>query len=498
MINNANDLKGRILGTCMLQELIGQGGMSAVYRAQQLHPSRQVAVKILIPKVPIGSKLHQQFLLRFQHEADIIAKLDHINIIPIYEYAEQDGDAYLVMPLLTGGSLHNLLARYGSLSLQQTMNYIRQAASALDYAHYHGVIHRDLKPGNFLLHADGRLMLADFGIAHIVRESTGTIYPTLTSPDLLIGTPDYMSPEMVEGKHIDARSDIYELGIVLFQMLSGDVPFKDSNPYAVLIKRLHQPVPLLHTIKASIPEAVDAVIQKATALNREDRFTTASELAQALQTAIDGPRHVFKITPPSSYTAPIEPSRPTYFATIEAQSPARGNVNDMSYQANTQAFQKPVELKKRGKFVGILLVTISALLLSGILIVYAQGRNPTNTPVATPTLATNEQQAQSLVQEYYTDWNKGEYRTAYSLLSSDYQSQHSYNSLQNSYMNTKNSAISITHVSSSTDGTIDVYVSDLATEVNSAGQIIKHKYPGYFAVKKENGTWKLYPHFFGQ
>src|SRR6185312_15084150 len=171
MIYNTNDLQGRILGTCMIQELIGQGGMSAVYRALQLHPSRQVAVKILIPKVPIGSKLHHQFLLRFQHEADIIAKLDHINIIPIYEYAEQDGNAYLVMPLLTGGSLHNLLAHYGSLSLQQTMNYIQQAASALDYAHYHGVIHRDLKPGNFLLHADGRLMLADFGIAHIVRES---------------------------------------------------------------------------------------------------------------------------------------------------------------------------------------------------------------------------------------------------------------------------------------------------------------------------------------
>lgn len=498
MIDNTNNLKGRILGSCMLQELIGRGGMSAVYLAQQRHLSRQVAVKILLPKVSTGSKLHEQFLLRFQHEADIIAKLDHINIIPIYEYAEQDGDAYLVMPFLTGGSLHNLLTRNGSLSLQQTMSYIAQAASALDYAHLHGVIHRDLKPGNFLLHADGRLVLADFGIAHIVRDTSRTNYPTLTSPDLLLGTPDYMSPEMVRGDRVDHRSDIYQLGIVLFQMISGDIPFKDDNPYAVLLKRLQEPVPLLHPTNSSIPQAVDDVIQKATAVNREDRFTSAGELARALQRAIAEPLPASKVTLLPSYAVPIEPSFPTYPSTIAAQAPARGNANDVRYPAHHHALQKPVEVKRRGKYVGILLVTISAFLISGIFIVYAQGRSPGIIPSATPTPTTNQQQAQSLVKDYYADWNKGEYRIAYSLLSSDYQSQHSYNSLESSYVNTQNSSVTITQVSSNSDGTIQVKVTDNATEVDSSGNITKNKYTGYFTVKKENGVWKLYPHFFGQ
>jgi serine/threonine protein kinase len=495
MIYNTNNLKGRILGTCMLQELIGQGGMSAVYLAQQRHLSRQVAVKILLPNVSTGSKLHEQFLLRFQHEADIIAKLDHINIIPIYEYAEQDGDAYLVMPYLTGGSLHNLLRRYHSLSLQQTMNYIEQAASALDYAHLHGVIHRDLKPGNFLLHADGRLVLADFGIAHIVRDSSRTNYPTLTSPDLLLGTPDYMSPEMVRGERVDHRSDIYQLGIVLFQMLSGDVPFKDDNPYAVLLKRLQEPVPLLHSTNLSIPEAVDDVIQKATAVNREDRFTSTGELARALQRGIAGPPPVSKITLLPSYIVPVEHSLPTYLSTIEAQVPSPGNANDVRYPAHNHALQKPVEVKRKGKFVGVLLVTISAFLISGIFIVYAQVRSPGITPSATPALTTNEQQAQSLVQDYYADWNKGEYMTAYSLLSSTYQSQHSYASLQKSYVNTKKVIITINHVSSLSDGSIEVDITDNATEEDTPGTLTSHKYSGYFIVKQENGTWKLEPHF---
>src|SRR5437588_10279141 len=151
MTTSSDNLTGKILGTCKLERLIGQGGMSVVYLAHQTRPSRYVAVKILLPNAPVGSNLHNEFLARFQYEADIIAKLGNIHIIPIFECYEQEGLAYLVMPYLTGGSLRDLLARRGSLSLQETMTYIEQAAQALDYAHAHGVIHRDLKPGNFLL-----------------------------------------------------------------------------------------------------------------------------------------------------------------------------------------------------------------------------------------------------------------------------------------------------------------------------------------------------------
>jgi hypothetical protein len=165
------------------------------------------------------------------------------------------------------------------------------------------------------------------------------------------------------------------------------------------------------------------------------------------------------------------------------------------YPAHNQALQRPVEVKRRGKLVGVLLVTISAFLISGIFIVYAQVRSPGITPSATPALTTNEQQAQSLVQDYYADWNKGEYMTAYSLLSSTYQSQHSYASLQKSYVNTKKVIITINHVSSLSDGSIEVDITDNATEEDTPGTLTSHKYSGYFIVKQENGTWKLEPHF---
>src|SRR6266704_716897 len=171
MIESSGNLAGKVIGTCMLETLIGRGGMSVVYRAQQVRPLRRtVAVKILLPVAPIGSELHNQFLARFQREARIIANLQHLNIIQLYEYGELDGEAYLAMPYLSGGSLSKVLARRGTLTLQEALNYIEQAAAALDYAHKHRVIHRDLKPGNFLLDGDGRLVLADFGIAHIMRE----------------------------------------------------------------------------------------------------------------------------------------------------------------------------------------------------------------------------------------------------------------------------------------------------------------------------------------
>src|SRR5207245_3580807 len=154
----------------------------------------------------------QEFLIRFQREADVIAQLEHVNIMPIYEYGEQDNLAYLVMPYLTGGSLSDILARKGALSLTETVVYIEQAAAALDYAHAHHVIHRDLKPGNFLLHTDGRLVLADFGIARMIQDSDSTFRAALTGTGMLLGTPEYMAPEMLNGEPVDHRVDIYEIG----------------------------------------------------------------------------------------------------------------------------------------------------------------------------------------------------------------------------------------------------------------------------------------------
>lgn len=173
--------------------------------------------------------------------------------------------------------------------MNETMNYIEQAASALDYAHAHGVIHRDLKPANFLLHADGRLVLADFGIARMMQDSSGTFGSTLTGTGVFLGTPEYMAPEMASGEHTDHRADIYELGIVLYQMLSGDVPFKGNTPLVIATKHMQEPLPLLHQVNPTIPPAVDTVVQHATAKRPEDRFMTAGALAGALRSIINLP-----------------------------------------------------------------------------------------------------------------------------------------------------------------------------------------------------------------
>src|SRR5215469_9062736 len=291
MMNNSGDLIGKTLGTCTLERLVGQGGMGAVYLARQSRPSRYVAVKVLLPRIRMSAAVYQAFLARFQREADLIARLEHMNIMPIYEYGEQKGITYLVMPYLPGGNLRNVLAENGALSLRVTLSYIEQAASALDYAHAHGVIHRDIKPSNFLLHPDGRLILADFGIARMMNDESSTIGATLTSTGMLLGTPEYMAPEMARGEPIDARADIYELGIVLFQMLSGHVPFKGNTPLAVVVKQLEETLPPLHQANPIIPAAVDRVVQIATAKRREDRYRTAGEMAQALRRAITSPNY---------------------------------------------------------------------------------------------------------------------------------------------------------------------------------------------------------------
>src|SRR6266567_137543 len=333
-MNNSNDLIGRMLGTCRIEQIIGQGGMGIVYLAQQTRPMRRVAVKLLLPEAIVRTEVSREFLIRFQREADVIAQLEHVNIMPIYEYGEQDNLVYLVMPYLTGGSLRDILARKGALSLVETVVYIEQAAAALDYAHAHHVIHRDLKPGNFLLHADGRLVLSDFGIARIMQESSDTGGAALTATGVFLGTPEYMAPEMALGEIIDQRADIYELGIVLFQMLSGTVPFKGNTPLAIVAKQIQEPLPLLHQINPAIPPVVDSIIQKATAKRREDRFMTAEAIAQALRSSLKSPE--FHINQDESSIPTILSSQTP--ASVEVVAPVYDTPLPTALAANTGSF----------------------------------------------------------------------------------------------------------------------------------------------------------------
>src|SRR5437764_9437272 len=173
-----------------------------------------------------SSRRQERYLARFRREANIVARLEHVNIVPIYSYGEQDGLAYLVMPYLERGSLYDVLVRRGQLPLDETIQYLKAAAAGLDYAHAHGIIHRDLKPANLLLHSDGRLLLSDFGIARVLQDEMSTIGVSLTGAGTLLGSPYYMSPEMLRGEQIDHRADLYALGVIIYQLLSGQPPFQ--------------------------------------------------------------------------------------------------------------------------------------------------------------------------------------------------------------------------------------------------------------------------------
>ncbi len=264
--------------------------MGAVYLAQQTRPHRLVAVKVLLPELIDGQK-YSEFLARFQREADIIAQLQHVNIIPIYEYGEQDSIPYLVMPFLSGGSLQQVMSLHHRLPLVDIMSYMSQAASALDYAHAHHVLHRDLKPANFLLADDGRLILTDFGIARILQENASTTSATLTRADTILGTPQYMAPEMFTGGTVDYRADVYALGILLYQMLCGQVPFKGETFYSMAKMHVHDAPPSLCALRPDLPAQIDVIVQNALAKSPENRFQSAGTLAQALQHVLNPTLH---------------------------------------------------------------------------------------------------------------------------------------------------------------------------------------------------------------
>jgi ABC-type oligopeptide transport system substrate-binding subunit len=257
-------------------EKIGAGGFGEVYRAHQPTVGRDVAIKVVLPNLTVDPL----FARRFEKEAQLAAQLEHPNIVPLYEYWQEAGRAFLVMRWLGGGNLKESLVQ-GPLSLVEAVRLLDQIAGALEAAHRHGVVHRDLKSTNILLDEAGNAYLGDFGIA---KHSEGTTIGTPTGA--IMGSPAYMAPEQIRGETVTTLSDIYSLGVVLFEVLTGETPFVDTEPATLLYKQLHEPLPLASDRRLDLPATVDLVIQKATAKDPGERYPDARSLNSAFGEAV--------------------------------------------------------------------------------------------------------------------------------------------------------------------------------------------------------------------
>ncbi len=272
-----SDLLGRNLGSYRVIEQLGQGGMATVYKAYQPSMDRYVAIKIL----PRHFAHDPTFIGRFEQEAKVIAKLEHARILPVYDYGEDDGTTYIVMRYLEAGTLADLIGGEESVPIGQIARIVDQVAEGLDYAHGKGVIHRDIKPSNIMLDESNDVYITDFGISKLVE---GTAQFTGSG---IVGTPAYVSPEQGMGKLVDYRSDIYSLGVVLYQMVIGDVPFHAETPMAVVIKHIYEPLPMPRSVKPELPESIERVILKAMAKSPDERYQSCGEMAEALQNAAE-------------------------------------------------------------------------------------------------------------------------------------------------------------------------------------------------------------------
>ena len=252
-----------------LNHLIARGGMAEVYRAHDRLLDRPVALKVLFPELSVD----RSFVERFRREAQAAANLSHPNIVPVFDWGEDTGTYFIVMEFIDGRPLSAILKTSGPLTADRTADIGAHVAAALGYAHKHGVIHRDVKPGNVLITDEGQVKVTDFGIARAINTEE-----SLTQTGAVMGTATYFSPEQAEGMGVDARSDIYSLGVVLYEMATGRPPFLGDTPVAVASKHVRDHPPAPRELNPSIPPTFEAIILKAMAKNPEHRYATAEDL----------------------------------------------------------------------------------------------------------------------------------------------------------------------------------------------------------------------------
>lgn len=368
-------------GRYQVRGLLGRGGMAAVYRAHDPALRRDVALKVLYPQFS-----HDEAVVeRFEREAVLSARLDHPNIVPIYDVGETDGSVYLAMKLLEGTSLGDLLRLRGKLPPDEAMAIIDQIASALDYAHGRGIIHRDIKPANIILEDEPgsqypRALLADFGIAKSLDA------PGLTTTGFMLGTPDYMAPEQIINQNVDHHADVYALGVLAFRCFTGQRPFEGGTD-EVLYGHLQGTAPDPSVVDPSLPPAIGRVIQTAMARNPLARYSSAGAFAHALHAAFD--RQPAAATPTGSPTVAARP--PEHMSVSSATATVKGPIVPPGIRPATGPIaptMPPPERRRRGPWLPIL-VLLAMLGVGGIVAMRA-GAFGTTPPTPQPTLPAAE------------------------------------------------------------------------------------------------------------
>ena len=384
--------KGDIIGGYEIIAPLGQGGMATVFKAFHPRLNRFVAIKMI----------HQAYLqdptylARFEREAQIVAGLEHPNIVPVYDFSDHDGEPYLVMKLIEGSTLKQILGD-GALPVDDILTIATPIASALDYAHSKGVLHRDIKPSNIILDNKAWPYLSDFGLARLSISGASTL-----SQDLMIGTPYYMSPEQATGKgEIDHRADLYSFGVVLYELFVGQVPFSEGTPYAIINDHIARELPLPSKMNPNIPPRIEAVLLQALAKDREDRYQSGAEMIKAIRSAVTNEAPQLSILSLGRQSAALSLAKP------KPEPPPAATSTTPPPSADTRKGKKTVVMppqqaqtrqtpkKKRSYTVELVLLGV-ALVLILLFVVFAISRNQPSTTVR-PTAVVVQQSSTVIV-----------------------------------------------------------------------------------------------------